>query len=308
MRDELMEKNIIKAMEWIYSWEGSQMRKMEALWIIRDQLEKYGRIQTTEIYRLRISTLSQFQENGFVPSKYGGKTGSVIYTSEAAGLCYKNDMGNRFAKWVIEKQMGDGFWTEEVTDFFPKNKSWYFTKSMKYWVTATVIINMRSYYSVYEESFDFAIQGLKDAISIINEKVHMVKPEYLSQFLQFFDMDIWTLTHIWHAVYVSGNKTECKMCEYLVNMICQNDAMDSYNTDILQNILFANIDCVDIGQEEKLISNIAKAIIDRQNEDGSWGYQHIESDVTLTAYVLRALSLYKEGKYEKRKYKKHPIR
>lgn len=199
-----MRMQINKGIQWISRNQDDSMQTLEAIQIVEGALIGRGIIKSSTIVeRIKTCTKSMTISN-CVPSKYGGNICSIIATSKAANTFYGEEEGEYYLDWVVNQQMSDGFWTETITDFLPSNKLWYFNADRRYWVTASVLQNIIMYKDFCAFNIDMAINALSNLITDVIKKTHNQDCQYTSSYLQFMNLDLWTLAHIVRALYMCG--------------------------------------------------------------------------------------------------------
>lgn len=291
IRERLVYESIKRGYLWLKNWNGEEARKLEAEWIVEKSMYEAGMIKDISCYETRKKYIKDHTTDFSIPNKYGGKCGSVIYTSEASELYQNTKEGFQYLSWVLQNQAPDGSWKEIITEFFPKEKNWYYSTSFKYWVTATVLINIRWNCLDSYKSIRLALDFLDNKMISISDALEKVKTKYLKEYLAFQELDIWTIAHLARVFYMYDEYDNCELCYKIINILSEDICCD--NLDIQQNVANSML----LNQyklNNTLIHRIVENSLNAQHHTGGWGYQTNMDDVTLSAYIIKLMILYKK--------------
>lgn len=280
--------SVERAIQWLNNCNDDSTLELEAEHIverelIRQQLVEHPFFGEELKNRYISNTIGEC-----IPNKYGGNVGSVISTAKAAGLFINDDRGHVYLKWVLRQQNTEGFWIEAITGSLPANKSWYFNSTRKYWVTASVIQCIFGYNS---EICNKGIRKGMDAILFlardIIEQTNNHDMHYITSYLQFCGIDLWTLAHIIRTILVADIPNEDMGIALLSVLKKLYNVVLISNVDIIQNICGVLFDF--FPSERNFCNELYERIIGLQHSSGSWGYDSCIPDITLTAYIIELL-------------------
>ncbi len=283
---------IQKAIEWLKENIRNDGIGLEADWIVSKQLYKEQFTKSTA-YSKRIDYIKKNTFSNCIPNKYGGSCGSVIYTSEAARIFRNTEMGARYLEWVKDQQFDNGSWEEAITQFLPKNKTWYHHNTKHYWITATVILNIFGERDKCESNILKGYKFLLKKIDAIIMYSKNIDKKFLISYMIYQNIDIWSLAHLLRVLYLQVDKytNEIQEIKNILLNIHDEDEIWSNNLDATQNVCSVLLDYASYECKTK-IDNLIIVLLKRQHITGGWGYNERFDDITLTAYITALLVKY----------------
>lgn len=288
-----MMDSISKGLAWLSQFTDETLPNLEAKLIIAKAIYKKDNIEYQSISIKLKHCIGNLSSKNFIPSKYGGNVGSIIYTSFAVKVFADEPKSEKYLFWVLSQQNKKGYWIEPITENLPKHKAWYFVPERRYWNTAIVLQNLWYSKKSYGYEYDRGMAYLSNTIEAIAYQTNNQNSIFIMSYLQFLKLDLWTLAQIMRTLCLFKRKYKNEI-DYLENVLTtlKNEILIS-NIDILQSVCSILID-YSYKKNKKYIRLMITHIINSQNFNGGWGYSDKESDLTLTANVIDLLSKYCE--------------